>query len=133
MSLNDGSAPAEGGGLAASLRKLGGTFVKVLHTRGELLAREFERERVQLTHLVLLGLGALFFLSLGALTLTLFIIVLFWDSHRLATIASLTLFYLALGIGFALTARRRAARTTRPFAASVAQLKKDREHFDPQR
>lgn len=105
----------------------------MLHTRGELFACELERERLQLTQLLLLGLVALFFLSLGALTLTLFIIVLFWDSHRLMVIGLLTLFYLAVGIGFALIARRWAARSARPFAASMAQLKKDREHFASQR
>ena len=129
MSLNAHSAQGEGAGLAASLRRLGGSFVAVLHTRGELLAREFERETSRLTRLVLLGLGALFFLSLGALTLTLFVIVFFWDSHRLTVIALLTLLYLALGIGLAFLARRSAARVKRPFAASVAQFKKDREHF----
>jgi uncharacterized membrane protein YqjE len=67
------------------------------------------------------------------LTLTLFVVVLFWDTHRLMAIGLLTLFYLAVGIGFALSARRGAAGKAPPFAASLAQLKKDREHFASQR
>ncbi|MES2564012.1 MAG: phage holin family protein [Pseudomonadota bacterium] len=129
MSLHAQNEQSESVGLAASLRRLGGTFCGVLHTRGELFTRELERERLQLTRLLLLAVGALFFVSLGALTLTLFIIVLFWDSHRLMAIGMLTGVYLMVGIGFGLSARRAAARRARPFAATLAQLKKDREHF----
>ena len=71
----------------------------------------------------------MFFLALGALTLTLFVIVLFWESHRLAAIATLTVLYLGTGIGIVLFAKSEAARAKRPFSATIEQLKKDREHF----
>jgi uncharacterized membrane protein YqjE len=116
-------------GVLASLRRLGATLVEVLHTRAELLAREFERERVRITRLLLLGVVALFFLALGAITFTIFIIVLFWDSQRLVAIGFLTVLYFAIAIGLALSAKREAAQSAKPFASTVAQLKKDREEF----
>jgi uncharacterized membrane protein YqjE len=116
-------------GVLASLRRLGATLVEILHTRAELLAREFERERVRIARLLLLGIVALFFLALGAITFTIFIIVLFWDSQRLVAIGFLTVLYFALAIGLALLAKREAAQSAKPFASTVAQLKKDREAF----
>jgi uncharacterized membrane protein YqjE len=116
-------------GVLASLRRLGATLVEVLHTRAELLARELERERVRITRLLLLGIVALFFLALGAITFTIFIVVLFWDSQRLVAIGFLTVLYFALAIGFAMLAKRDAAQSAKPFTSTVAQLKKDREVF----
>jgi uncharacterized membrane protein YqjE len=104
----------------------------MFHTRVELLARELERERIRVTRLLLIGLGALFFLGLGSLTLTMFIIVLFWETHRLLAIGGLTVLYLGIAAGLAIFAKGEAARSARPFAATVAEFKKDRERFTSQ-
>ena len=122
-------AQREGPGLLASLRRLGSTVVTTVHSRAELFALELERERIRVTRLLLLGVAALFFLALGALAATIFIIVLFWDSQRLVVIGALTALYLGIGIGIAMFAKREADRSTRPFASSVAQLQKDRDKF----
>lgn len=102
----------------------------MLHSRVELLARELERERVRVTRLALLAAIALFFLALGAITATLFVIALFWDSQRLLVIGFLTLLYLGVGAAVAMFARREAVRSARPFSASLAQLERDREQLD---
>lgn len=122
-------APGEKPGLIASLRQLGRTLLETLESRVELLALELDRERVRVTRLLVLGVAALFFLSLGALTLTLFVIVLFWDSHRLVAIGVLTALYLGAGVGIVFFAKSEAARAKRPFSATIEQLKKDRERF----
>ena len=118
------------GGLGAALRRLGTTFFALLHTRIELLTTELQRERVRVTRLLLLVIVALFFLTLGAITFTAFVIALFWDTHhRLLAIGVLTLVYLGIAVGLALFAKREAGRSRRPFSASLAQLKKDREQL----
>src|SRR5687768_2994669 len=132
MALHARSAQPAGGGFIASLRRLGSSLAALLHSRVELIAREFERERIRITRLLLIGIAALFFFALGAITLTIFIIVLFWDSQRLVAIGCLTLIYLGIAAGLALYAKREAASGARPFAATVAELKKDREHFRSQ-
>jgi uncharacterized membrane protein YqjE len=124
-----GASEARSRGLVGSLRRLGSTFAAVFHSRVELLAHEIERERVRVTRLVLLGVAALFFLFLGALTATIFIIVLFWDSQRLVAIGFLTLVYLAIGGGIAFVAKQEASRAARPFSSSLEQLRKDREQL----
>ena len=125
------AAEARTTGLLGSLRRLGASVVAMLHSRVELLARELERERVRVTRLLVLAMIALFFLALGALTATVFVIALFWDSQRLMVIGFLTLLYLGVGAAVAIFARREALRGARPFSASLAQLEKDREQLDP--
>jgi len=116
-------------GFFVSLRRLGSAFLATLHSRAELLARELEREKVRVTRLVLLGVAALFFIALGAITATIFVIVLFWDSQRLVVIGFLTLLYLGLGAGILSYAKKEAERSKRPFSATLEELKKDRHHF----
>ena len=131
MALQRPRAPAkrESPGVVASLRRLGSTFLATLQSRAELLSLEVDRERIRLTRLALLGIAALFFFALGAITLTIFIIVLFWDSQRLVVIGFLTVLYFGLAAGIALFTRNEAARAKRPFASTVEQLRKDREQF----
>ena len=126
------TAPREAG-IIAALRRLGSSVGQLLHTRVELLAREFERERVRIARVLLLGVLALFFLALGAITFTVFIIVLFWDSQRLVAIGFLTVLYFALAIALALFIKRDIAQSAKPFASTIAQIKQDREEFFSQR
>jgi uncharacterized membrane protein YqjE len=128
MALNARSPTHAGkSGVLTSLRRLGATVVALLHTRAELIAREFERERVRVTRLLILGVAALFFFALGTITLTIFVIVLFWDSHRLIAIGFLTLLYFAIAAGVGIFAKREVARSAKPFSSTVAQLKHDRD------
>ena len=116
-------------GLLASVRRLAASLAAALHTRIELLSKELERERVRITRLLIYGVAALFFISLGAIALTIFIIVLFWDTHRVLAAGCITAVYFALALGIALFAKREMARSTKPFASTIAQLKKDREQL----
>lgn len=129
MSQASGPAEARTPGLIASLRQLGSTVVAILQSRAELLSHELHRERVRLTRMLVLAVVALFFLTLGMITATIFLIVLFWDSQRLVVIGFLTLLYLGIALASALIIKREAAAAKQPFAATVAQLKLDREHF----
>ena len=116
-------------GLLAALRRLGSTLVAILHTRIELFAREFERERIRVMRLLLIGFVGLFFFALGMLTLTLFVIVIFWDTHRLIAIGAVTALYLGIAAGLAIYAKGEAGRAARPFASTLAEFKTDRERL----
>lgn len=120
-------------GLLASLRRLLATGVEILQTRIELLSVELEEEGVRLRELMLYALVALFFLGFGLLLLTLLVVVIFWDTHRLPVLVGITALYLAIGIGSALRVRRTLKTRPRLFAATLGELGKDREHLDPGR
>ena len=114
-------------GLLASLRRLAATVVELLQTRLELIAVELEEERNRVFRLLILSVVAGFFLALGIITLTFFIILLAWDTHRLLAAGLLTAAYLAIGALAAVNARNAAKAASRLFSASLAELRKDRD------
>lgn len=85
-------------GLVQSLRRLAATLIALLQTRLELLANELEEERVRLVQVLLWGCIALAFLLLGVVMLTLFVVVLFWDTHRVLVSGLLALTFIAIGL-----------------------------------
>lgn len=118
-------------GLLASLQRLVAALLEILQTRLEIVATEFEEERERIRELVLFGFLALFFTSFGLLLLTLFIVVLFWDTHRLYVLGGFTLLYLALGFIVGAVLRQRLRTRPRLFATTLAELSRDRERLTP--
>jgi uncharacterized membrane protein YqjE len=121
----------QAGGLLQSLRGLAANVVALVHTRLELLAAEVEEERLRLIELLLWGCIAVLFLSLGVLMATLFVLLLFWDTHRLLISAMFAVAYLALGVVTVLAARGRARARSRLFSTSLSELEKDRTELTP--
>ena len=120
---------ASTGGLLSSVRRVGASIAAIVHSRIELAALELDRDKTRLTRLILLGVVALFFLGLGAITATIFVIVLFWDSQRLVVIGFLTVLYIGIGAGALTIARKEGADAKRPFASTLEELRKDRDHL----
>lgn len=118
--------PVDSSGLMGSLKRLTSSLLAILATRLELLANELQEERLRLTQLLLLGVFAAFCIGTGLILLNAFIVVLFWDEHRLVALGSLTLVYLVAGAAAATVLRARARAGTKLFAASLAELQKDR-------
>lgn len=118
-------------GLVQSLRRLAATLIALLQTRLELLANELEEERVRLVQVLLWGCIALAFLLLGVVMLTLFVVVLFWDTHRVLVSGLLALTFIAIGLAAVAVARSRARARSRLFSASLAELANDREQLTP--
>jgi uncharacterized membrane protein YqjE len=121
--------PASEAGLLGSIRKLATTLVGVLQTRLEIFSTELEEAKLQLGQLLMLGLVAVFCLGLGVVLLTVFFVVLFWDSYRLPVLGVMSGLFLVLGIFAALTLRAKSAESTRIFSSTLAELSKDREQL----
>lgn len=122
-------AQGGGGGLLASVRGLVATLLGTVQTRLELFSTEAEEHIVRLSRLWLLAACALMLFTLGILVATAFVLILFWDTHRLAAAGVLALLYLGAGVGVALYALNEARRQPRLFAASLAELAKDRQQL----
>lgn len=117
-------------GLIGSLRQLISTLTAIISTRLELLANELQEERLRLTQMLFFSLCTLFLFGIGIVLLVAFIVVLFWDEHRLAVLGGLSLFFLALGILTALMLRNQSLTRSKLFDASLAELVKDREQLN---
>jgi uncharacterized membrane protein YqjE len=122
--------PEAGSGLLASARRLLSTLTSIVSTRLELLANELQEERLRLTQMLFFALSALFCFGMGVLLLTVFIVVLFWDDHRLAAIAVLGILFFAAGALLTQSLRGKANEKSPLFSASLAELAKDRQQLD---
>lgn len=122
--------PEASPGLMGSVRRLLSTLTSIVSTRLELLANELQEERLRLTQMLVFGFFSLFCFGLGVLLLTIFIVVLFWDDHRLAALGSLSILFFALGALMAILVRSKIQAGSRLFSASLAELAKDREQLE---
>ena len=121
-------APGQtGGGILQSLRNLAATGIELVQTRLDLLVTEIEEERVRLLQLLFWAAAALFAIFIGVLLLVMLIVVLFWDSHRIAVLAVLAGLFLAVGAAMAAGVRARVRERPRMFSATLAELGKDRD------
>ena len=118
-------------GLLHSLRTLLATLLATLRTRGELLQVELEEERLRVAGITVFALAAAVFLMLALLMASFYLVLLFWDTHRVLVAGLLALGYFLIGTICALAARRRSSVKSKLFAASLAELAKDGEHLTP--
>ncbi len=115
----------------ASLKRLLFTLTSIVAVRLELLGNELEEERLRLTQMLLFSLFAMFCFGMGILLITVFIVVLFWEDHRLLVTGMLGVFFFILGTLFAIVLRHKSQERSGLFSASLAELANDREHLDP--
>jgi uncharacterized membrane protein YqjE len=126
---DSGSGDGHRPGLLASIQRLVATFVEILQTRVEIVSTEFEEERERIRELVVYSILTLFFAGTGALLLTLYVVILYWDTHRLNVVGGFALLYLGLGIVAGVILRRRLKARPRLFASTLSELEKDRERL----
>lgn len=117
-------------GLLSSLRTMASTLVAMLHTRLDLLSTDLEEDREHLLSFLFLSMLAFFSLGVGVLLATLLIVVAFWETHRLTTIACLSALFLIAGMATAAMAFHKTKTKPRIFTSSLLELFKDREHLN---
>ena len=117
------------GGLFESLKTLSGSLVRIVQTRLELLSTDVAEAREHLITLLVMGLVALFCLGVGLVLLSILIVVALWESHRLMALGGLAGVFLVAGAGVVWLAMHKVRTRPRLFAASLAELSKDRQHL----
>jgi len=118
-----------GTGLLDSLTVMVATLVAIAHTRLDLLSTDLEEDREQLFSLLVLAQTALFCLGIGVVLATILLVVIFWDTHRLLVLGSLAGLFLAAGFATWVLAMHKARTKPKLFAASMAELLKDRQQL----
>ncbi len=112
-------------GLFDSLRSALANFIRLAHTRIELVSVEMEARLLNSRHVMLWSVVALFSASLALLTLSLTVLIIFWDTHRLLAAGAITAFFATMAIAAALVVRRRLHERPRLLAATIEELKRD--------
>jgi len=113
--------------LLASLRSLARSLVELVRTRLELLSLDLEEARLRLLTMLLLWALTLLCLSLGLVVATFWLVVAFWDTNRTLVLGLLTAFFLGGGLLSLLLLVRKARRGPRIFAATLEELRQDRD------
>ena len=116
-------------GLLGSLRSLSGLVVAIAHNRLNLLSTDLEIARERTVSVLIMVLVALFCLCFGALLLALFVVVIFWDTHRLLVLGSVTGLFLLVGGVYLWRVIRALKRMPATFEASLTELAKDYKHL----
>lgn len=116
-------------GVFDSLRAVITDLTALLHTRIELASTELEEEMERLKRTLVLAAISLFCFSVGLILLNIFIVVIFWDTHRLLALGGLTAFYLIAGLAVGIVIRSKAASPQKFLSTTIAEFAKDRERL----
>jgi uncharacterized membrane protein YqjE len=123
MAEREGAAAR--GGLLHSIKHLAGTLLGAAQTRLAILATELEEERVRLERMLLFALSAAFCLGMTVLLAVAFVVIYFWDTHRLIAVGGLAAAFLCLAAVCALVLRDMARTRPKLFAVTRGELAKD--------
>jgi len=134
-SLNEGpepqgERPSRPAGLMDSAKRMLATLIALIHTRVELFTTEIEEEIHRAASILLWAVVALYFGSLTVLMIAFTVVIIFWDDHRVLAAALVTATFLVMTLIFGLLARARLKAKSRFMAASLEELKRDRESLD---
>ena len=117
--------PAKEIRLFASLRRLSATVIELAQVRIDLLSTELELEKRRIFDGLLWGAFAVVVLGVGLVLACGFVMLLFWDTHRLVTAGVLASAFLGSGILLAVMARRRLRSLDGMFRLSLNELEQD--------
>jgi hypothetical protein len=113
------------GGLLGSLTSITALVVAIAHNRLNLLSTDLEIAREQTVSVLIMVLVALFCLCFGALLLALFVVVIFWDTHRLIALGAVTGLFILIGSVYLWRVLKVLKAMPETFEASIAELAKD--------
>jgi uncharacterized membrane protein YqjE len=117
-------------GLIGSLATIATLLVSTAYTRLELISIEIEENRERLLSLLTLYLVSYFSLMVGIVLLTIMIVVAFWDTYRLSSLALLSGFFLLIGFTTWWIANSKSKTKPKIFTASLLELLKDYQKLD---
>ena len=113
--------------LLSSIKGLASTGASIAQTRLELLSLDVQIARSKFISLLVMIIGALFFLFFGLVMLALLIVIYSWETDRMMALGLLTGVFLTIGIILALLITQSLRKMPRLFEASISELAKDCE------
>jgi uncharacterized membrane protein YqjE len=124
----DASEPVRGpiAGLFHSVAKLLATAIGIAHTRLELLTTELQEEVHRVAEIMVYAAVALISAGVGLLLLAMLVVIVFWDTHRIAASIAVTGTFFLIAVVAALVLRAKVRAKPAMLNATLAELKKDR-------
>jgi uncharacterized membrane protein YqjE len=122
MSGDPGTPP---GGLQDALTRLASAAAALVRTRAEIAALDFDEAGKRTKQRAILLVAGLLCLGVGILAATAFVVVYFWDTHRLTAFGFITIGYMLDGVLALWRFNVRQSTDPPPFAATLAELERD--------
>lgn len=122
----DSRAPGSSG-LLGNLRGFADGLIGSAHDRLELLAVELHEEKFRLIQIFIWISGIVFLAMLAMVFISFAVVVVLWETARIAAICSLAGLYVAGLIAAVVGFRRYLRAQPKPFAATLSELREDRE------
>jgi len=129
MALGTESGPATD--QTSSPRRLGAAFLGLLHNHVELFGIELQEQKARTLSLLLFAGLALVFALLLLTGLSALLLIVLWDSYRLAGIIGLCVFYTLAALFCAMRLKAAIFDESSPFNATLEELANDRERLMP--
>ena len=126
--MSEGKDPADG---RPSLRRFGAAFLGLLHGHVELFGIELQEQKANTLRLLLFAGLALVFALLLLVGLSLLVLIVFWDTNRLAAALGLCLFYVIGSLLCGWRLYQSINDESSPFSATLEELANDRERLLP--
>ncbi|HGM4249326.1 TPA: phage holin family protein [Pseudomonas aeruginosa] len=126
--MSEGKDPADG---RPSLRRFGAAFLGLLHGHVELFGIELQEQKANTLRLLLFAGLALIFALLLLVGLSLLVLIVFWDTNRLAAALGLCLFYVIGSLFCGWRLYQSINDESSPFSATLEELANDRERLLP--
>ncbi|SDQ53366.1 Uncharacterized membrane protein YqjE [Pseudomonas sp. UC 17F4] len=123
------SEPLAGAGLSS--KRLGAAVLGLLHGHVELFGIELQEQKARTLSLLLFAGLALVFALLLLTALSGLVLVMLWDSYRLAGIIGLCVFYGLAAVFCGLRLKAAVFDESSPFSSTLEELAKDRERLLP--
>jgi uncharacterized membrane protein YqjE len=105
--------------------RLAATFLAMVQTRLELASVEMEEQSQRYLGYLLLSLVALFLFGIAIVLVALFVIILFWDTHRIEAVLGMAALFALAAVGVGMKVRAGFAAQPALLSATMAELQKD--------
>ena len=117
--------------IAESASRLAATLLAVVQNRVELASTELEEESLRYFSCLMLSLAAMLCLGIAVVLGVMLAVVLYWETHRVAILAVLMIFFGAAALAIALKVRRQYQSKPRLLGHTMAELSRDAELLQP--
>ncbi|MFJ4193505.1 phage holin family protein [Pseudomonas sp. NPDC089534] len=129
--MSIGESDPSSTGTSSSTRRLGAAFLGLLHSHVELFGIELQEQKARTVSLLLFAGLALVFALLLLVGLSALVLIVLWDTYRLAAIIGLCVFYALAAIFCALRLKAAVFDESSPFHGTLEELANDRERLLP--
>lgn len=122
---HDPAAPSPSSTVRSAVR----TLLSFAETRARLAANEFEEQLLRLLEVAAWAVAAVFFFAIAVLLVSLFIVLVFWDSNRILAAGLLAGLFISGGAISIVMVRSCLAARPKFLAATLAEFEKDRQRM----